>query len=758
MSYELEGQKKFYELLVELGIIKDENEINFAYHTDGHIGNVLIENKKEAKDCYYSALSQAIKYAARIMWGGQLLPAFIIINGLNDQYMYVFKTEDFISEIEAVKIGESASKNNSDYYTDIEPIDKIKWTTLEGKNKFNSYINSNEPAPKYHVSVLNVVGLSKIAYNTFKMTKSQFLDEENGELRKPTVLADRIYPYEAKTNDEFKRIMDILNTPALQKELGAYYTPNVYVKKAQEYLMNAIADVPEGMNYVVIDRCAGTGNLEDGLSDEVLSHCILNTIEEKEFVCLAADFGYKCLAVTQEDALDTDILKSVKPYVEDENTVVILFENPPYSEAVGGNLTGEPIKKNPWRETFIHRKMMAVKGERGYGSKSANDLAHLFIFSAQEYYMTGEYDVYIVFDPLKYWKGQNLMNKNFREGCLCNRKGFHATPSAISLIAWGNKEENVESLTLDAIEIDGAIVNTITTKKSYHLHLEEKDGREFEDDIPSVALGTSGDEHTGRTKVMVKPIYNDNIIGYFMDSAFPMDAKNCYFVRLGLYAAHGFYMRDDNFLKYMPMYTAARAHTYLKKWYQKDVYYKTIDGGLEYMNDNNFVRKCLLWTMLAPNTKHKSLVLSNGQKVANRLAFEEGTIGYDTYYKMRSDKVDYDSMTREELIEYMTKDKEDYSSEDKIITFYNTLVENVKTKEDYGKEEYNRMAEEFGEGFTIGLWQIIDNINIYKDPNATRKTKKYKKLDAAIKSFKSELEKFYINEILNDLFKYELIK
>ena len=48
-----------------------------------------------------------------------------------------------------------------------------------------------------------------------------------------------------------------------------------------------------GNDYVIIDRCAGTGNLEAVFTDEELSHCILSTYEYFEYKVLFERLGDK---------------------------------------------------------------------------------------------------------------------------------------------------------------------------------------------------------------------------------------------------------------------------------------------------------------------------------------------------------------------------------------------------------------------------------------------------------------------------------
>ncbi len=91
--------------------------------------------------------------------------------------------------------------------------------------------------------------------------------------------------------------MDKLNDTLQKKNLGAFYTPEPYVQKSLELVRQAIKRVPEGNDYIILDRCAGTGNLEILMSDEELSHCVLSTIEYYEYKVLLELLGARGEAV-----------------------------------------------------------------------------------------------------------------------------------------------------------------------------------------------------------------------------------------------------------------------------------------------------------------------------------------------------------------------------------------------------------------------------------------------------------------------------
>ncbi|GFP07660.1 hypothetical protein IMAU30025_01632 [Lactobacillus helveticus] len=67
--------------------------------------------------------------------------------------------------------------------------------------------------------------------------------------------------YQGKTNEKFKYLMDCLNDCLSKKDLGAFYTPEAYAEKTGELVMDAVKRVPKGNDYIILDRCAGSGKI-----------------------------------------------------------------------------------------------------------------------------------------------------------------------------------------------------------------------------------------------------------------------------------------------------------------------------------------------------------------------------------------------------------------------------------------------------------------------------------------------------------------
>ncbi|MDE7083151.1 MAG: hypothetical protein K2O89_05540 [Clostridia bacterium] len=737
---EIDGQRDFYS---RIGINPD-----LSHNTDGVDKGNLYENKLNI-DNIYKVLFQAIKYASRIRIRGERLPANIILNDLNKEIVYIFNTQDLISDIEKVYFG-AASKGNEEFVSTAKYVE-IDYSKSSGLQELLTYVNS-ENYVKYHIDKNNIVGLSLQFYKVIP-DKDKFIKGANAEIRNPKILSDRIYPYTTDNNLEFEDIMDCLNPGLLQREQGAYYTPQAYVDEMHKLLYQAIKIIPDGMDYIIIDRCAGTGNLEEGLPDDILKHCVLSTIEFNEYVILNLKYGDKCLVVIPNtDALAYDIIPAehneqgiandyIREKVNDKNCAIILMENPPFSESGSGGTQNTGKKENMWKQSYIMKQM-----RNELNGVVLNDLSNLFIWSGFKYYLKKTCDSYILYSPTKYWRNQNLVNKQFAGGFLCNRQAFHASQcSAIGCIWWKNIDDfNTQALNLTPYEI---ISNTVcciepdvTIKKAYHNLSEAYDKRNFADSTDGIICERDGSEFidNGRKKYIM-PLYNENIIGYLMASNFQIDRKDVALIRCGLYKAHGFYLRADNFLEKLPLFVAA-VFPY-DKWYKTDVYSKSYDGQGKHLEDREFLKRCLIYTALTPKNKCRSMFGSDKRFYRNELCFDkEDTLAYKSLEAYINAGI---TLTDKELTLFKY--------------WKDVLFEVTKT------DEYKFLISQ-NINYRLGLWQIMEEINIKIDSG--RKDRKgepvfvykYSALNTEIKKLDTTLKNYYEREIIPLLFKYELIK
>ena len=262
-SNEKEGQIKFFQ---DLRISAD---VSLTNNTDGVYKGTLFEFKLTIPDIN-KVLFQSIKYLSHLRIKGQSIPKTILLVALNEGIAYKFESKDFLNYIEKIYFGAS-SKDNKDFSTEIKP-ERVVYSNIVGLSRLTEILQE-EGFIKIHIDIYDVVGWTNRFYSENpKATKTSLFNE----LKKPKHFRELIYSWKGKESD-FKYIMDLLNDRMHRKELGAFYTPPAYCKKALELVRKAIKQIPKENDYIIVDRCAGTGNLEEFLTDKNVNEI---TIEE----------------------------------------------------------------------------------------------------------------------------------------------------------------------------------------------------------------------------------------------------------------------------------------------------------------------------------------------------------------------------------------------------------------------------------------------------------------------------------------------
>lgn len=252
--YERAGQIQFF------ADLRIDADVELTHNTDGVYKGTLFEFKLTISDTN-KALFQAIKYLSHRRIKGESIPAQILLVALNESKAYLFNSGDFLSYIEVPYAG-AASKNNADFATNIQP-ERVDYSNLAGLGRITEIL-SVEKYTKVHIDLFDVVGWSNRFYRENPTASKIKLFKE---LRAPKHFVAYIYPWVGDEQD-FKYIMDLLNDKQHKKELGAFYTPRAYCLKASELVRRAISQIPKGHDYIILDRCAGTGNLEEFLTDK----------------------------------------------------------------------------------------------------------------------------------------------------------------------------------------------------------------------------------------------------------------------------------------------------------------------------------------------------------------------------------------------------------------------------------------------------------------------------------------------------------
>ena len=271
---EKDGQKRFFE------DVKISSDVAITDNTDGVYKGVLFEFKLTIPDTN-KVLFQAIKYLSHMRIKGESIPKTIMLVALNEEKAYIFESEKFLKDIETVYAG-AASKNNKNFYATCSP-ETINYGSPVGLGKLINVIE-DEGYIKVHIDIYDVVGWANRYYSENPTaTKKAFFKE----IAEPTKFKGLIYAWRGQESD-FKFVMDLLNDKVNRKNLGAFYTPPAYCKKAVTLVRRAILSLPKGHDYVIVDRCAGTGNLEQFLTDKKVDDILVSELpkylEEDEYV------------------------------------------------------------------------------------------------------------------------------------------------------------------------------------------------------------------------------------------------------------------------------------------------------------------------------------------------------------------------------------------------------------------------------------------------------------------------------------------
>lgn len=756
-TLELDGQRDFYQTYLPRVDKTLSLEQIITDNTDGVLNGNLLEFKLNINDLN-SVLFQSIKYLSSMRIKGKSIPANILLISLNTNKAYQFYSQDYLPFIEKVYTLGASKENNG--FQGSAPITTFDLNEEVERENFIKILKSNNYT-KINLDENCIVGWGERFYRENPMAKkSDFIGEEGGkvniigEIRKPNKLKKFIEPYEGEDNIKFRYLMDKLNDNLTQKNLGAFYTHKLYAQKSLELVREAIKRVPEGNDYVIIDRCAGTGNLEQFMTDDELSHTIVSTVEYYEYKVLFELLGDKVRHIippTEEsdtfnaglvrgaDALSEEYINSklIKQYINNPKCTIILFENPPYAETTSIEHQKQKAgkKSSIWKNSFVIQEMKKeVKGT------ASNDLGNAFIWSAFKYYLRQPTDSYIVYSPVKYWKAQHLISKKFLNGFAFNRRHFHTNIDACIMVAlWSNEDDlKTTSFDLQAFNIDKEQIKNegnIKIERIFNSYSEKYfDTRKFIDDETSVLCELNGKEISSGKKIRIKPLFNENILGYMAvySSGFDNPDLHSSLLIAGRYDGNGFFLRNDNFMEKLPMFAASRYITYNRFWTERARIMKSADGADSYLqavkNGKIFtmLQKILLFTCLETQNHMRTFTGSDGRFYRNQLCL---------------DCSNGNTLAKEKLANFIPNEQEQ-----QLLKQWDLVLENAKKTANYDRT------------LTYGVYQIIDELNTSHKDEKNKTVYDYPELNGHLNTLKQLVKKYYLDEIVPFLFEYEFLK
>lgn len=817
-DYELAEQEDFYKQYLPL-VSKELDPVDVQVHsTDGLIGDLLLEFKPSIKDLN-AVLFQAIKYLSHFRLNGQAVPSNVLLISYDDGTAYYYDANKYLSDIEKVYT-RAASKGVTGQFVAGDP--KSIWHY--GNNAVDedamlqlmkgAYKRDQEGIQEWvavHIDSDDIIGWATTYYKENKgARKADFLGDSTiiGEIREPRKLKGRILPYTGKDNAAFQYIMDKLNDYVERADLGAFYTPMPYATKSNELVYDAIRRFQQSKNddYIILDRCAGTGNLEATLNDnvpndiidkDVLSHVIVNTYEFFEYKVLKERLGDQVRnvippvanftdgTVEGSDALSQEFIENpiIKQYVDNPKCTVIIYENPPFAETTSiehqKRHSGKSSSKK-WKYNFVTMQAkQELKGAR------SNDMSNVFIWSAFHYYLRQSTDSAIIFSPLKYWKlGEDWFDFKAGKAFAFNRKYFHANASTINTcIMWENipvsdKDNGGERLELIPYDIVGAkapnydtgIVEQISTNGSrlisnrVHSSYSESYYEEYSETTDIIqkkerpyplhpkAIWSAFDGTEARAKTLsVNAKYNDDIIAYLTAKAstYGNARSMTHLLRNTEYDGHGFHLRRDNYLIKLPMFAAGWWSSYLQEWWKFGVYYRSGDGKKQFEKDvkagklDHWLNQVLFYTCLENYNKIRSLEGSDGRWYYNELSLDNNKGKVDD----PMDKSEPKTLASQQLHDFLANLNDD---EAKMYQLWQRILKEAKITKNYDKR------------LNYGIYQINDELNTsHREINSRGKTTKvydYPQLNGDLNTMRGLIKAYYHKYVMPNLFKYEFIK
>ncbi|UUD35549.1 hypothetical protein NPA07_01600 [Mycoplasmopsis caviae] len=707
------------------------------YQTDGIHNGVLFEFKKNlTNQTVYRAFGESLSYLRKFNNDGlKKIPRWICIATFDSKKYWLIDANNFKEFIYDQKYEDLYNiPSNSPHTFTLEPagiwldpddlLEKVKPREGEEKylktrlnlhnfSKINDYFYKNNDLTNDEPSVfikelVKGIDIQECLLNSGydKNDKDYEIKINNlkislEKLNNSKKIIDWVEPvFITDMQEIIAKKWDHVGGELSRKKRGAFFTPPEYCKKMQHYLLNCINECKNNLvPYLIIDRCAGSGNLEKGLPDDVLKNVILNTYEFCEWVHLGYNFNskVKCIRPPYISARLSDVYidenlmqsgdaltKEFNLWLDNEikewrnqnpNGKIIFYENPPFRDATANSHgKGESVKQN-----FVIEKAL----EEGFTRQQIRDISTQFIYSANSLMKNG--DEYCLISPIKYWKW-NYINFEFVEGFISNRKHYNATTGGLPIIRW-RKGTNMTSI----IKLENAILKQIKNRVS-EFSIEEDD---YEDNVyAKLFIGNMA-------------VHNGNILTNFETER---------------YSNKAFKVSNKNIQKISVL-------NCLNSWSSQNyiidplTIMKSADKQHQAWEDKLFLNDCLFWTLYT----NKNYCVSNSDVIneicPEGLAFKKLNLYFcqgDEYKRIFKIWENIMNSTRNSK---MYKPRYKYGL-NQIMKEINIKVFSYKDK--FGKDHYKF----FDDGDLNGL----------------------------IIALKEELKIFYNEKILPKLFEYELLK
>ena len=373
---------------------------------------------------------------------------------------------------------------------------------------------------------------------------------------------------------------------------------------------------------------------------------------------------------------------------------------------------------------------------------TSNDLGNAFIWSAFKYYLRQPTDSYIVYSPVKYWKAQHLINKEFIKGFAFNRRHFHTNIDACIMCAlWSNVDKNITSIRITGYDILNdnklSLPVELSVNRVFNFFSAKYYNKESFADATydGILIGLNGLEADNGVKRRIKPLYSKDMLGYLVADSVGFDnpdAKSSLLVA-GRYNGNGCYIRKDDYLSKLPMFCASRYITYNREWTERARIMKSADGADRFFADvksgklDQFLLKCLVFTCFEMQNHMRSFQGTDNRFYRNELCL--------------------DTTNGETLASRDLKNLKENAKEKELFDIWKTIF------------KWAQKTDNYNEKLTYGVYQIFAELNTFSQDEETGENKPdYPELNGALKTLKQKVKEYYNSEIVPVLFEYQFLK
>ncbi len=475
---------------------------------------------------------------------------------------------------------------------DVKPSIRIDWTEakkqgiidgdffladLLSKNGISIKKNLRAVLEENHYTYKIVA--NNALFNTF--AKIDFIDNQKAY---NTFWATYARPPKEEFWDYMIKRRDLLVPQDIREIKGAYFTPRMWVEKAQEYISSVLGENWQD-DYYIWDCACGTGNLLFGLVNP--ERVFASTLDQSDVDVIYDSILNGNSTLSRDNVFQFDFLndgvsegltncekipEKLRKIVKDSPEKIIMFINPPYAEASNAHQSsGTGSNRTDLKNTKTQRKYQTCMG------KASNEL---FIQFFMRIYEEIPYCHLAEFSKLKILQGSgcDLFRQSFKAHL---DKGF-VVPSwtfdnvkgsfPIGFMLWDcNRKESFNNISLDVFSEK----NELISKK----HIE------------SINYCLLNKWFSSFSK-------KNNVLGYLKVQGTDFLNNNYICIQAEPFISHnGVVVVVDNLMA-SATYLAIRKipeHTWLN---DRDQYFAPND---KYATDLEFQSDCLAWTLFNNN-------------------------------------------------------------------------------------------------------------------------------------------------------------